>query len=129
MEIKPLDFKVHRGLAHVLRLEGKTDEAQAEFERAIDLDPRDTAARNELGVVLLEQEKIRRIDPRIRGDLGHRSHNLAAEINLAIALTAAGRNDEAAAHYRRALEIDPQNGVARRNLDRLLRAEAEPASP
>jgi tetratricopeptide (TPR) repeat protein len=43
-----------------------------------------------------------------------------AEYNLATALVAAGALDEAAAHFRRAIELDPADGVARNSLGALL---------
>ena len=61
------------GLAHLLRLEGRIDEARAEFERAVAIDPHNAAARNDLGSMLLRARKDRRVDRRVRGGLGHRS--------------------------------------------------------
>jgi Flp pilus assembly protein TadD len=40
--------------------------------------------------------------------------------NLASALAARGRIDEAVSHYRRALQLDPNNRETRAELDKLL---------
>jgi Flp pilus assembly protein TadD len=52
-----------------------------------------------------------------------------ARVNLGRALAARGRTDEAKVQYLRALEIDPADPLARQNLDKLLRAGAQPPAP
>jgi Flp pilus assembly protein TadD len=42
-----------------------------------------------------------------------------AEANLGAALAELGENQKAIAHFRRALQLDPQNKLARENLDAL----------
>jgi cytochrome c-type biogenesis protein CcmH/NrfG len=48
---------------------------------------------------------------------------------LARALVAQGQASEAAVHYRRALELDPNNALARQELEKLLRGNARPPAP
>lgn len=53
------------------------------------------------------------------------SHNDVATYNLAVALAAAGRNDEAADAYRRTMALVPDHDLARQNLAKLEASRAE----
>ena len=55
--------------------------------------------------------------------------DLEAQNRLGKALSELGRNREAKEAFRRALEISPQNGIARKNLDRLMSLGEQEDSP
>jgi superkiller protein 3 len=50
--------ETHNGLGYVLARQGRTDEAVAQFRRAIDVDPRFTPAYNNLAEALVKQGKL-----------------------------------------------------------------------
>ena len=55
--------------------------------------------------------------------------DLEAQNRLGKALSELGRNREAREAFQRALEISPHNGIARKNLDRLMRLGDQESSP
>jgi Flp pilus assembly protein TadD len=99
----------------------RPDEAKEAYRKAIEIDPKDAAAYNNLGILLAgwhpqEAEKLYRkaieINPK----------DTAVYNNLAI-LLAPWHPDEAEKVYRKAIEIDPRDATAYFNLAALLRAE------
>ncbi|HEY1785869.1 MAG TPA: tetratricopeptide repeat protein [Pirellulales bacterium] len=129
IEINPRLASPRYGLAHLLRLEGQIDEARQEYQLAARLDPGNLFVRYELAQTLVQLGKLDESMPEFEAALAIDPKFLPAHIELARALTARGQIDKAMAHYRQALEIDPANPVARQNLDRLRRGNAESPAP
>src|SRR5579884_4038608 len=99
---------------------GRLSEAEAQFRKALEINPRDIDALNNLGVVLRRRHrageavdflraaaKIRPEDPRIRS-------------NLALALAQAGRLNDAIAELQEAARFAPRDADIHRNLGILL---------
>lgn len=85
----------------------KTEEAIAQFRRALEIEPAYLFALNDLGVQLI---KTQAYEEAIR--ILHRAIEIAPRsfpphLNMALALLSLGRNDDAAGELQLAIEIDP----------------------
>jgi tetratricopeptide (TPR) repeat protein len=97
------------------------DEAIAEYKKAIELDPKNAPAHNNLGNALrqkgrldeaiAEYHKAIRLDPKFA----------LAHDNVGIALTDKGRVDDAIAEFQKAIELDPKLATAHINFGNALR--------
>jgi tetratricopeptide (TPR) repeat protein len=107
---------IHRGMAEVLTLQQRYDEAAAEFSRAIRLNPNHLPAINGLG-----QVKFRTND--FAGASAEFERALAIEpsailcLNLGSALERQGRMEEAVESFRRAVQFNPQDAHATLRLE------------
>jgi len=102
-------------LATALLVERRFDEAVAEYERAVALEPT-PARRAALGLALaLAGRTVEAVSLLERLAEEHPEH-VGAWNNLGVALAAAGRIEEARAALRRALEIAPDDAQVRANL-------------
>jgi tetratricopeptide (TPR) repeat protein len=125
---KPLMMAItETNLAVALQAEGRIDEAEAHYERAIQLQPDYAPAYNNLGVM---QRAAGRVDEAIatyeralllKGDYPD------AHYNLANALLERNRPQEAAEHFRIALRSIPDSAGAANNLGIALSAQDRPA--
>ena len=106
--------RLERGIAY--KIEGRYDEATAEFQAVLAENNNHGAAHHQLGLVygfvgefdlsLAELEQATRLDP----------SNILSRNDLALTYTMLGRYDEAKVEFARVLEQDEANDVARRNL-------------
>jgi superkiller protein 3 len=97
------------------------DEAVTSYSKAIELDPKNAKAYNNLGISLRKQKKLDeaiasytkaiRINPRF----------VSAYRNLGLALRDQKKLDEAVAAYRKAIEIEPKHAGAHFSLGSILR--------
>ena len=99
---------------------GAIGEAQAAYERVLELRPNDAEAHSNLGLALQVQGQLEQAAACQRKALVLRPGYVEARVQLADALKALGRLDEAEAAYRRALAIDPASSHALCNLGSLL---------
>lgn len=115
-----------------LSLEGKTKEAIAQFQRALEIHPAYLKARNDLGVqyILLKQwaEAIEQFEAAI--DINPKSFN--PRLNIGIALVELQRNAEALDHLNTAVSIDSSSpaahlylGIAALQIEDLSAAESQ----
>ncbi len=113
-------------LAGALQGEGRIDEADAHYRRAIALQPDYAPAYNNLGVM---QRASGRVDDAIatyRQALALRGDYPDAHYNLANALLAENKPQEAAEHFRIALQSIPDSAGAANNLGIALAAQNRP---
>jgi Flp pilus assembly protein TadD len=119
----------HTGLGSILMEQGKRDDAIAEWNEAIRINPLDVGVHNNLGAALSmkgrTEEAVLHYQEALRLDPDHADvHN-----NLGVALEQTGRIDQALVHYEAAARLAPdhaeaQNNVARALVRRGRRAEA-----
>ena len=103
-----LEMSAHNGLGNVYDDLGRYDDAIAEYERAIELDPKDAYPHNGLGNVyfevgryddaIAEYERAIELDPKDACP-----HNGLGSVYYEV-----GRYKEAIAEYKRAIELDPK---------------------
>jgi tetratricopeptide (TPR) repeat protein len=108
--------RLHYNTGTGFRREGRFDEAIAEFEAALALNPRHAPTHNNLGITLAAQgkadESIPHYEEALRLDPGFAE----AYFNLAEALRATQRLGEAVTAYERSLALQPAQPVAHYNL-------------
>jgi protein O-mannosyl-transferase len=119
------NWLAHYNLAETLSALGRSDEAVAEYERALAIHPAFARAQSNLGSLLLLQgqtdeaishlQKAVEINPRLVG-----AHN-----NLGSALLRRGKVDEALGHLRLAVELDPGLASAHNSLGNILVAKGQ----
>jgi tetratricopeptide (TPR) repeat protein len=119
----PGDPWVHYELANLLRDSQRRDDAVREYRRAIDLDPRHSAALTNLGVVLQEDGQLGPAVTYYRRALVAEPDFVPAHFNLANALRATGQGGEAIRHYREAIRLEPSLGAAHNNLGEILASQ------
>jgi Flp pilus assembly protein TadD len=93
--------ETHNGLGYVLAREGRTDEAIAEFRKAIDVDPKFTPAYNNLADTLAKQGKLEEAVHYYELSLAEKPS--ASVYNaLGVVLRRLGKEDEAAVQFDKA---------------------------
>jgi Flp pilus assembly protein TadD len=107
VEVPAADFYRLCDAAYALSQAGKLEEAVAAWRRALELDPKDAKARNNLGVALLQVRRFDEAAREFREVLAAKTNQPEAEANLARALAGTGKADEAIPHWRRAVELRP----------------------
>ncbi len=107
-------LRVHRGT--VLESLGRQAEAEAEYARALRLQPGHELASFNLATAALRQGEPERAAPRFRELLDRHADFAPGHHNLGRCLEELGRLDEAAASYRRAVDADPGLTSARNSL-------------
>ena len=88
------------------------DEAQAAYQRALQVDPEFAEARVNLGVILKGKGNLAEAERELRRALDVNPNMFEAHYNLANALAAQGRIDEAIRSLSAALHIRPDNVAA-----------------
>jgi tetratricopeptide (TPR) repeat protein len=95
---------------------GAFAEAQQCYEELVQLDPRDAAARNGLGIALAQLARYGEAEEQFRRAIGIRSGFPEAYFNLAGVLQSTGRYNESEDPLRRALKLKPSYLDARISL-------------
>jgi serine/threonine-protein kinase len=109
---RPDSAAAHNNLGSVLRLQGKLDEAEAEYRKAIDLDPKHAAAHYNLGHALCKQGKLDQAITECRKAIDLDPKDADAHCILGNVRSAQGKLDEAVAEYHKAIALDPNNAWA-----------------
>jgi Flp pilus assembly protein TadD len=129
IRVEPGYALAHRNLAFALEELGDVEGAVREHRIAIRLNPRDPGWLNDLGLLLVslgrEEEAIPVYSQAIRRR-PQRPESATLHFNLATAYQRLGRQSEARAELRRALELDPGH---RPSLDRLAEASVASGGP
>jgi len=124
LAVNPRSYLAHYSIAVDLLRSGRLDDSIAEDEQAIAIDPDYLPAQVALGAARIHQGRFQdavehytavlAANPSTRGKRGPQvasMHN-----NLGMALYQVGRAAEGSEHFRMAVDLDPQNAVARANL-------------
>jgi protein O-mannosyl-transferase len=106
------NFFARYGLGNALFQEGKVDEAIAQYQKALQINPNYAETCNNLGNALLEQGKVNEAIEYLQKALQINPDNVEACGNLGNALLHQGKVDEAIEHLRKAVQINPHSANA-----------------
>ena len=109
-------WMAHYNLGIALNDRGKTDEAIAHYQRAIELRPSYAEAHYNLGRLLAQKGQLDDAVTHYEKALEINPADAEAWNNLGVTLFGSGRVDEAIAHYQEALKIRPDYSEASCNL-------------
>jgi tetratricopeptide (TPR) repeat protein len=112
----PGSYQMHRMNAEILLLQGKPQEAIAEYRKVLDLNPRVPGIHYEIGRIMLQQshelnmldEAKKEFDAELQIDPG----NAKAEYQLGVIAGTVRNWNTAITHFKRAAELDPQMALA-----------------
>ena len=110
-EARSLHATAHEQLAR-----GAFAEARESYQQLVNLDPRDPAARNGLGIALVQFARYDEAEAEFRRAIGLRPGFPEAHFNLAGVLQSTGRYNESEMPLRRALKLKPTYLSARISL-------------
>jgi protein O-mannosyl-transferase len=113
LSFNPNAADAHYYLADALAQQGSLNEALKHYRRAIDIRPNFWGAYYNWAIVLEQQGNLDEATKRYREALQINPSNASIHKNLAIALlkNRAGDHDEAIAHLRHSLKLDPQQSA------------------
>ncbi|HEY6004013.1 MAG TPA: tetratricopeptide repeat protein, partial [Anaeromyxobacter sp.] len=106
-EKSPNKARPHLAIGNFLRDAGDLAGAEREWVRAAELDPADSAVRNQLGSLAIARGDLRAAEAHLRRALEARGVLPDVYYNLALVLEATGRRAEALAMYRTFVERAP----------------------
>jgi protein O-GlcNAc transferase len=130
-----LDPQAARGLladchynlgVHHNRATGLSEDAEAQFRRALEVDPRHADAANNLGAMLLMKGQGEAALPHFAAALAQAPNDVRYAANLARALVQAGRLDAASKALSALARLDPANAGAYHLCDALLVSDIVP---
>jgi len=110
----------HYDYANTLYMLGKVDQAIAEYQEALRLEPEFDEARRNLETAVGKQENARRAAEFLKSS-GGKGNKAIAHMNLAVKLDGEGKADEAMREYKEAIRISPNFAEAHSNFGVLLR--------
>jgi tetratricopeptide (TPR) repeat protein len=119
LELEP-EPSLFVNLGRALAVEGRTDEAMAQYSEALRLEPGNPEAHNNLGIALAGQGRIDEAIAQSSEAVRLEPHNPEAHNSLGIALAAQGRIDEAIAQFSEALRLEPDYLQSHLNLGKVL---------
>lgn len=114
--------RLHYNTGTRLRREGRLEEAVAEYEEALALNPDHPQSHNNLGVTLASLGRRDEAISHYRDAVRLEPDYAEAHFNLAEALQATRQVEEAVASYRRSLALEPGQALAHYNLATALEA-------
>ncbi len=121
--VKPLEPMFHVSAGAVAVAGGNAMAALGYYKRALELDPENADACNNLGVALRTIGRFAEAEVALRQAIRLRPGSAGAHINLGVVLRSLGRADEALAAFRKAVEIDPTLAAAHNNLGNALKSQ------
>ena len=122
---QPGDATVRYELGELLQKMGRTEQAVAQFEQALVLDPDHVPAHAALGIALHAAGRLDEAERHFRQALAGMPDLAEVHFNLGQTLRLAGRLDEALREYAAALELQPDLAVAHHNRGEVLRARGD----
>jgi Flp pilus assembly protein TadD len=123
----PDNDRARNNLGYILELRGQYDEAEAQYDEALRLNPADADAHDNLGGVYIIRGKLGPAEAEFADALRIRPKDTAAENGMGNILALRGRFREATGHYERAVELAPDNAEAEDNLGNALEAQGRVA--
>ncbi len=106
---------IYNDLGFVLERMGLSEDAIAAYRKALELDPGSAAAQYNLGSALARGGDFRDAERHLRAALAAQP-TTQAYTGLGIVLSQQGKSEEAVASLKAALELDPDNAAAQRQL-------------
>jgi tetratricopeptide (TPR) repeat protein len=116
----PNNTRPHDNLANALLETGRIDEAIAQFQTALRIDPGDAQAHYNLGGVYMQLHRLDDAIGEYEAAVRDAPRFAWAHDNLGTALIMAGRYPEALEQYAEAVQADPEHAQSRYNLANLL---------
>ena len=112
----PQSWMAHNNIAINLVQKGRTDEAVAHYNKALELDPSYGEAHYNLANALVRLGRVDEAIAHYEKAVELNPNNALAYYNLGSVLVQNGRVDEAITQYRKALELNPNNAGAHNNM-------------
>jgi Tfp pilus assembly protein PilF len=106
----------HNNLGHLLRDQGRIEEAMEQYHQAIQINPNSAETLNNLGVALADKGRFDEAIENYRKAIQINPNHFRALSNLGVALADQGRFDEAIENHRKAIQINPNFSGAMNNL-------------
>lgn len=106
----------HRNLGAMYYLADNLDEAEKEFNKALELNPNEEMGHNNLGLIYMKRGEGERAEAEFKKELEINPYYDAAYFNLGLLYYQLGRKEETEALWKKTLEINPNYGDAWRNL-------------
>jgi len=124
---EPVDLQIPWRLAwaRALALTGDRDSARELLERILRINPTYIPARYDLGVILMQLDRVSQAVAEFEKVVGAEPAHAEAHNNLGVLLHSLGDTDRARGHYTRCLEANPNFIAARYNLGTLLQETGE----
>jgi len=97
----------HRNLGAMLFLDGKLDEAEPEFKKALELNPTEEMAHNNLGLIYANENKLSEAEDEYKKELEINPYYDNGFFNMGLLYYKEGRQDEAESAWKRTLELNP----------------------
>ena len=116
----PSAWMAYSNLGSFLTTRGNTNEAIADFRKALELWPDQSKDHNNLGKALVQQGRMAEAMAEFQTASRISPNDPDAESNLGAALLQQGNSEEAISHLRRAVEKFPRHAQARINLGNAL---------
>jgi len=120
LQASPFSATAHNGLGLGFYRDGRMDEALAQFQMALKIDPNLLDARDNLGVALGQRGRLNEAISELQKTVQASPNFAKAHSNLGIALFEAGQTDMGMAEFQKALAINPCFAQAHFNLGQAL---------
>ncbi len=111
--------EAHTAMAVSLMTQGKLTEAQAQLQKAIEIDPQFADAHYNLGLLLQKQNQVAQAILHYQAALQNDPKHARAHNNLGVAYQSQGQIDLARKEYGEAVRLKPDYAEAKDNLDKL----------
>lgn len=126
-KVSPKEPNVHFGLGYLLWKQHKYDQAAQEFQLELDNDANHAQAMAYLGDAQMKMQQPAAAEATLEKAVQSPGATRMAFVDLGIVLADASRNDEAAANFEHAIQMDPKQVDAHWRLARLYQAEGKRA--
>jgi tetratricopeptide (TPR) repeat protein len=121
----PLRVRIHTRLGVIEADKGRLDEAIDDYRQALEIAPKSSVTRNNLGLALQRQGDLEGAAAEYRYSVELEPTEAIYVFNLGNVLWRQGKLDEAVPCYQHALKLDPNLALARERLARLLAEKKE----